>query len=84
MSLFLSQDIKEFPQRGGANGSIRFYPEINHGANAGLFGPRRSMNVCIFYVKMTPTHAQVGDDSDKLLIHPGRSGECCEAAAKHC
>ena len=29
------QDIKEFPQRGGANGSIRFYPEINHGANAG-------------------------------------------------
>lgn len=29
------QDIKEFPNRGGANGSIRFYPEIDHGANAG-------------------------------------------------
>jgi hypothetical protein len=29
------QDVKEFPQRGGANGSIRFYPEIKHNANAG-------------------------------------------------
>lgn len=27
---------KDFPNRGGANGSIRFYPEITHGANAGL------------------------------------------------
>lgn len=26
----------EFPARGGANGSIRFYPEITHNANAGL------------------------------------------------
>ena len=25
----------EFPGRGGANGSIRFYPEITHNANAG-------------------------------------------------
>jgi L-ascorbate peroxidase len=24
------------PQRGGANGSIRFDPELKHGANAGL------------------------------------------------
>ena len=30
-----SQTIDEWPQRGGANGSIRFYPEIEHGANAG-------------------------------------------------
>ena len=30
-----SQDVKEFPQRGGATGSIRFYPEIEHAANAG-------------------------------------------------
>ncbi|KAL3138499.1 putative L-ascorbate peroxidase 7, chloroplastic [Trebouxia sp. C0010 RCD-2024] len=30
------KDIAEFPQRGGANGSIRFYPEITHAANAGL------------------------------------------------
>jgi L-ascorbate peroxidase len=30
------KDKKEFPGRGGANGSIRFYPEITHGANAGL------------------------------------------------
>lgn len=27
--------IADFPQRGGANGSIRFYPEIDHAANAG-------------------------------------------------
>ncbi|KAL3138500.1 putative L-ascorbate peroxidase 7, chloroplastic, variant 2 [Trebouxia sp. C0010 RCD-2024] len=31
------KDIAEFPQRGGANGSIRFYPEITHAANAGIF-----------------------------------------------
>jgi L-ascorbate peroxidase len=30
------KNIKEWPQRGGANGSVRFYPEITHGANAGL------------------------------------------------
>jgi L-ascorbate peroxidase len=30
------KNISEFPQRGGANGSIRFYPEIGHAANAGL------------------------------------------------
>lgn len=28
--------IKEWPKCGGAIGSIRFDPEINHGANAGL------------------------------------------------
>ncbi|KAK9853614.1 hypothetical protein WJX84_003084 [Apatococcus fuscideae] len=31
-----NKDKTEFPKRGGANGSIRFYPEIKHGANAGL------------------------------------------------
>jgi len=30
-----AQTIEEWPQRGGANGSIRFYPEIQHNANAG-------------------------------------------------
>jgi L-ascorbate peroxidase len=30
------QRIKEFPQRGGANGTIRFDPELSFGANAGL------------------------------------------------
>eukprot|EP00899_Mesostigma_viride_P013965 jgi/Mesvir1/2256/Mv19303-RA.1 len=30
------KDIKEFPQRGGANGSLRFDAELKHGANAGL------------------------------------------------
>ncbi|DBB16818.1 hypothetical protein WJX82_007272 [Trebouxia sp. C0006] len=30
------KNISEFPQRGGANGSVRFYPEITHAANAGL------------------------------------------------
>eukprot|EP00611_Tribonema_gayanum_P017779 TRINITY_DN3064_c0_g1_i1.p1 TRINITY_DN3064_c0_g1~~TRINITY_DN3064_c0_g1_i1.p1 ORF type:complete len:359 (-),score=126.84 TRINITY_DN3064_c0_g1_i1:308-1309(-) len=28
--------VSEWPRCGGANGSIRFEPEINHGANAGL------------------------------------------------
>ena len=31
-----AQTIEEWPQRGGANGSIRFYPEIQHNANAGV------------------------------------------------
>ncbi|GMH46087.1 hypothetical protein BSKO_14051 [Bryopsis sp. KO-2023] len=31
-----NKDIAEFPTCGGANGSIRFKPEIDHGANAGL------------------------------------------------
>jgi len=30
--------VKSWPECGGANGSIRFDPEINHGANAGLQG----------------------------------------------
>ena len=29
------QRIKDWPQRGGANGAIRFDPEMNMGANAG-------------------------------------------------
>ena len=33
--MHLMQNISEWPQRGGANGSVRFYPEITHGANAG-------------------------------------------------
>lgn len=28
--------VDNWPKCGGANGSIRFYPEINHGANGGL------------------------------------------------
>lgn len=35
LPLSVLQNIKEWPQRGGANGSIRFYPEQQHGANAG-------------------------------------------------
>ncbi|TKW39688.1 hypothetical protein SEVIR_1G195800v4 [Setaria viridis] len=30
------KNIEEWPQRGGADGSLRFEPELNHGANAGL------------------------------------------------
>ncbi|KAL2610659.1 hypothetical protein R1flu_029232 [Riccia fluitans] len=30
------KNISEWPKRGGANGSIRFSPELAHGANAGL------------------------------------------------
>lgn len=33
-----NKDIPSWPQCGGANGSIRFKPEIGHGANAGLGG----------------------------------------------
>lgn len=29
------RNIKEWPQRGGANGSLRFDVELKHGANAG-------------------------------------------------
>lgn len=31
----VGQDVAEFPKRGGANGSLRFYDEVQHGANAG-------------------------------------------------
>ncbi|KAK4365880.1 hypothetical protein RND71_013760 [Anisodus tanguticus] len=31
-----NKNIKEWPQRGGANGSLRFEIELKHGANAGL------------------------------------------------
>lgn len=31
-----NKNIDEFPQRGGANGSLRFEAELKHGANAGL------------------------------------------------
>lgn len=30
------KNVKDFPLRGGTTGSIRFYPEMGHGANAGL------------------------------------------------
>jgi L-ascorbate peroxidase len=30
-----NKNIDEFPQRGGANGSLRFEAELKHGANAG-------------------------------------------------
>ncbi|XP_023550083.1 probable L-ascorbate peroxidase 6, chloroplastic/mitochondrial [Cucurbita pepo subsp. pepo] len=31
-----NKDIEDWPQRGGANGSLRFDVELGHGANAGL------------------------------------------------
>ncbi|KAE8695634.1 L-ascorbate peroxidase S [Hibiscus syriacus] len=31
-----NKNIEEWPQRGGANGSLRFEVELNHAANAGL------------------------------------------------
>lgn len=31
-----NKNIKEFPQRGGANGSLRFEIELKHAANAGI------------------------------------------------
>jgi len=31
------KNIEEWPQRGGANGSIRFEVEFKHAANAGMY-----------------------------------------------
>lgn len=33
------KNIEDWPQRGGANGSLRFDIELKHGANAGIFLP---------------------------------------------
>jgi catalase (peroxidase I) len=30
------RNIKDWPERGGANGSLRFDVELKHGANAGI------------------------------------------------
>jgi L-ascorbate peroxidase len=30
------KNIEEWPQRGGADGSLRFDAELSHGANAGI------------------------------------------------
>ncbi|CAE7410103.1 ODA11 [Symbiodinium natans] len=38
------QRISEFPQRGGANGAIRFEPEMTMGANAGLDKAKRYLD----------------------------------------
>eukprot|EP00929_Paragymnodinium_shiwhaense_P100457 TRINITY_DN6279_c1_g1_i2.p2 TRINITY_DN6279_c1_g1~~TRINITY_DN6279_c1_g1_i2.p2 ORF type:complete len:358 (+),score=93.32 TRINITY_DN6279_c1_g1_i2:172-1245(+) len=38
------QRIANFPQRGGANGAIRFDPEMNMGANAGLPKAKRFLD----------------------------------------
>lgn len=32
-----NKNIEEWPQRGGANGSLRFEVELKHGANAGMY-----------------------------------------------
>ena len=34
----LTQNISSFPERGGANGSVRFKAECDHAANAGIVG----------------------------------------------
>lgn len=33
------KNIEEWPQKGGANGSLRFDIELKHGANAGKVSP---------------------------------------------
>ncbi|CAN4099667.1 unnamed protein product [Withania somnifera] len=38
-----NKNIEEWPQRGGANGSLRFEVELKHGANAGGWGPKIPM-----------------------------------------
>jgi len=38
------KNIEEWPQRGGADGSLRFDAELSHGANAGIFYFLDSLN----------------------------------------
>ena len=44
-----SQNISSFPERGGANGSVRFKPECDHAANAGTVGAKVIPTVCGLY-----------------------------------
>ncbi|CAM8878267.1 unnamed protein product [Rhodiola kirilowii] len=39
-----TKSIEEWPQRGGANGSLRFEVELKHGANAGLLNALNLIN----------------------------------------
>jgi len=41
-----NKNIEEWPQRGGANGSLRFEIELKHGANAG----NDSLNIDYFRI----------------------------------
>jgi catalase (peroxidase I) len=42
------KNIEEWPQRGGADGSLRFEPELNHGANAGILSHLQSLHFLYF------------------------------------
>lgn len=46
------KNIEEWPQRGGANGSLRFDVELKHGANAGI---TRLLSVSLFYILLKCT-----------------------------
>lgn len=50
---FDANSTAEWPKRGGATGSIRFMPEIGHGANAGL---QKALDL------LTPIKEKYGDD----------------------
>jgi hypothetical protein len=42
------KNIEEWPQRGGANGSLRFDVELKHGANAGNFTRLSLSSIALF------------------------------------
>lgn len=46
------KNIEEWPQRGGANGSLRFDVELKHGANAGTLTRLLSYH-CFILLKCT-------------------------------
>ena len=55
------QSVKEWPKAGGATGSIRFYPEITHGANAGeLAGPALCYQCSQPVLACSPRHCGTG------------------------
>lgn len=59
------KNIKEWPQRGGANGSLRYEIELKHAANAGIITYTHHMN-CSFSPFLTIV----------LVFGAFRSGKC--------
>ena len=69
------QNISSFPERGGANGSVRFKPECDHAANAG--GPQLWLRLGISLICQSPcisnfTRCVLLCRSDKLSAHDER------------
>ena len=85
------QSISEWPQRGGANGSVRFYPEITHGANAGTQVAAENFSLraiagsagqvllaspCIVVITCPVCRCTSGDWSPSKHLHAGLETAC--------